>query len=109
MFKPYKEIKPFNKRKKPKFEYPDGTVHRGEILDKIEIEHISRRGNKIYKYLIQKIKWEWQKESIEFRIFYYYNDLDDLNNNWIFGQYALTLKTKELLFFIKMMKEKGWI
>ncbi len=60
MFKPYKEIKPFNKRKL-KFEYPDGSSLKGEILDEIEIE----RGDvKVYKYLIQKIKWDREEDTV---------------------------------------------
>lgn len=108
MFKPYKEIKPLNKRK-PKFIYPDGTKHFGEILDEIEIERPPNKRNKVYKYLIQKIKWDWEGDPIEFRICYYYYDLNNENTNWIFGESALTLNKSELLLFIEMMKEKGWI
>lgn len=107
MFKPYKEIKPLNKRKL-KFEYPDGSSLKGEILDEIEIER-SSKPNKIYKYLIQKIKWDREEEQIEFRVCYYYNDLDDLEHDWIFVRNPLTLNKSELLLFIEMMKEKGWI
>lgn len=109
IFKPYKEIKPFNKRSKPKFIYPDGSILKGEILDEIEIERPISEKNKIYKYLFQKIKWIRDVERIEFRICYYYNDLDDPNNEWIFGQYALTLSKEEMLYFIKEMKNRKWI
>ena len=107
MFKPYKEIKLLNKRKL-KFEYPDGSKLKGEILDEIEIER-SSKPNKIYKYLIQKIKWDRKEEQIEFRVCYYYNDLNDSEHEWMFGQNPLTLSAEEFLLFFKMMKEKGWI
>lgn len=107
MFKPYKEINPFNKRKKPEFKYSDGTKHTGAILDEIELEHIA--GKKIYKYLIQKIKWYRENISIEFRFCYYLNDLNDPEKEWIFGRSALTLTPEEFNIFIKKMREKGWI
>lgn len=100
----YKDIRPFNKRP-PKFKHPDGTITKGEILDEVEIE-CEERENKLYKYLVQKIKW-FDRE--ELRFCYYYNDLSDVERGWIFGQFALTLSVVEYVKLIEKMKQKGWI
>lgn len=104
--RPYREIKPFGERAKPKYKYPDGRVMTGELLDEIEIE----KGDvKIYKDLVQKIKWDRAQDQIEFRFCYYYNDLDDHDHEWIFGQFAFTVTPQEFILFIEKMKEKKWI
>ena len=104
--KPYKEIKPFEKRSKPKFKHPDGEIIYGAILDEIEIEHGDLKG-KFYKYLVQKILYDDGKE--EFRFCYYYINFSNPKHHWIFGQFALTLSKDQYLEFHKRMKEKSWI
>ena len=104
--KPMKEIIPLDKRSKPKFEHPDGSITHAELLDEIEVEDINDK-NKIYKRLVQKFKWEDNRE--EFRFCYYYKDLNNPNSNWIFGQYALMFSTDQFKKILKQMKEKGWI
>ncbi len=104
--RPYKEIKPFERRAKPKYTYTDGRIMMGEILDEIEIE----KGKvKIYKNLVQKIKWDRAQDQLEFRFCYYYNDLNDQDHEWIFGQFACTVTPQEFMLFIEKMKEKRLI
>lgn len=113
--KPYKEIKPFKERRKPKFKHPSGVIVRGTILDEVEVEHISvgRHKGKVYKYLVQLILYEPNdvlgdiKE--EFRICYYMIDLKEEKPYWKFGQYALTITKAEFKDLLNKMKEKGWI
>ncbi|KKL80157.1 hypothetical protein LCGC14_2007560 [marine sediment metagenome] len=104
--KPYKEIKPFKERNKPKFIHPDGEIIYGTILDEIEIEHGDLKG-KFYKYLVQKILYDDRSE--EFRFCYYYINFSNPNAHWIFAQFALTLTKEQYLEFHKRMQEKGWI
>lgn len=110
MSKTYREIKPLNKRKELKFEYSDGTILLGDIIDEIEIEHKSIMGaNKIYKNLAQKIKWRNKEEHIDIRFCYYVNNLNDPSHEFIFSKNPLSLPIEFLSQFVEMMKEKGWI
>jgi len=104
--KPYKEIKPFKERRKPRFLHPDGEIIHGTILDEIEIEHGDLK-NKLYKYLVQKILYDDGNE--EFRFCYYYINFSKPKSHWIFGQFALTLSKEQYLEFHKRMQKKGWI
>lgn len=107
MSKKYIDIKPFNKRKKPTFEYPDGSFLTGEILDEVEVESISTKSNKIYKSLVQEIRWD--DGTINFRFCYYVNNLNDPSREWVFSKNPLTLTSESLYQLVKMMRKKGWI
>ena len=113
--KPYKEIKPFKERRKPKFEHPDGTIIYGTILDEIEVKHIcvGKHKGKIYKYLVQEILYKANDIlgdiKKEFRFCYYMIDLNSKKPYFIFGQYALTITKAEFKDLLNKMKEKKWI
>ncbi len=107
MSKKYIDIKPFNKRKKPTFEYPNGDVLIGEILDEVEVEYFSAKSNKVYKSLVQKIRWD--NGSIDYRFCYYINNLNDPSHKWVFSKNPLTLTQESLEQLMKLMREKGWI
>ena len=106
----FKDIKPINKRRKPRFNYPDWEVLQGEIIDEIRVNNQVIDENTIgknYVNLFQKIKLtDWR---IIFRFCYYYINFDNENPKWIFGQYALALLEKQYQKLIRKMKEKGWI
>ncbi|MFX1567229.1 MAG: hypothetical protein ACFFCV_02545 [Promethearchaeota archaeon] len=46
---------------------------------------------------------------MEIRYCYYYNDFDDPNREWIFGESALQLGLEQNKELQKKMKEAGWI
>ena len=113
--KTYKEIKPFDKRSKPKFEHPDGTIIYGTFLDEVEVEHFSTANHrgKVYKYLAQLIEYEPNdilgEIKEELRICYYVIDFKKEKPYWVFGQYALTITIAEFKDLLNKIKEKGWI
>jgi len=105
----FKDIKPINKRRKPRFNYPDGEVLQGEIIDEIRVNNQVIDENTIgknYVNLLQKIKLT--DGRIIFRFCYYYINFDNENPKWIFGQYALALLEKQYQELIRKMKEKSF-
>ena len=106
--KPMKEIIPLDKRSKPRFKRPEGTVVRASIIDELEIEDDIKERKKIYKRLVQKFNWDDDGRE-EFRFCYYYKDLSNPNSKWIFGQYALMFSPEQFKRMLEMMKKAGWI
>ena len=105
-----KPIKPIEKRSQPVFKYPDGEILRGKIIDEVGLyDQIIDENTigKVYKNLVQLIKWDDGRE--DFRFCYYYINFSNEKPFWIFGQYALSLSKKDFNELLDKMKEKGWI
>lgn len=62
---------------------------------------------KVYRNLVQLIKWEDGRE--DFRFCYYYINFDNEKPKWIWGQYCLTLSKEGFKELYDKMKKKGWI
>lgn len=105
-----KPIKPIDQRKQPTYKYPNGEILKGKIVDEVGVDGQITYGNevcKVYKNLVQLIKWDDGRE--DFRFCYYYINFSNEKPFWIFGQFALSLSIEDFKVLLGKMKKKGWI
>ena len=108
--KEIKPIKPINERQQPTYKYPNGEILKGKIVDEVGVDGQIIYGNKVtklYKNLVQLIKWEDGRE--DFRFCYYYINFSSEKPRWIWGQYSLSISIKDFKELLDKMKEKGWM
>lgn len=109
-WKNFKDLKPIEKRKQPTFTYPDGEILKGKILDEVTVDSKIIDENttgKVYRNLLQLIKWEDERE--DFRFCYYYINFSNKRTYWIWGQYGLSISKEGFKELLAKMKEKGWL
>ena len=106
----FKDLKPIEKRKQPMFAYPDGEILKGKIIDEVTVDSKIIDENttgKVYKNLVQLIKWEDGRE--DFRFCYYYINFSSERTYWIWGQYGLSISKDKFKELLAKMRTKRWI
>ncbi len=104
------DLKPFNKRSIPKFEFPNGKIEYGELIDEVYVDSRDIDENTtgvIYRNLVQKIRLEEHLET--FRFCYYTINLDNDNPSWRYKQHALMVTEEQLKELFNKMIKKGWL